>query len=104
MKDPDLLKGRWRNLRDWHDTGLWNTNEKTYSFIKSIVATDDAQEPASERLIRIQANRPCMSWIKLYSHSPDRGEYLSVLTSYSGTLNLDPSVKLNRYYFRNPVK
>lgn len=101
LRNLDLSAEKWGLQKEWHDTGLWLTNEQTYPFIKKIVASDKTQMPVSERLIRLKQNRPLMSWIKVDTHSPNTGEYLTIMMCYSGTLDSNPSVKLYKYYFLN---
>ena len=60
-----------RSLAVWHDTGLWRVNKNTYDVVGAILpdrrAMTEPEAGATERLIRIQANRPCTSWISIES-------------------------------------
>lgn len=99
LNDLDLSSHIWKPFITWHNTGFWRANEKTYDFVKKIVAFGHKQKPVAERLLKLKPNRSKMSWIEINTHSPDRDNLLTVTTSYSGTLDNNPSIKLYNYYF-----
>lgn len=87
---------------DWHDTRLWDANERSHSFISRISQLEENQRPvAAERLIRLVGNRPLMSWVRVRSNYPRRNGLFEITSSFSGTLDHNPSVQVLSFYFVN---
>lgn len=94
VKPDDLTTEPWKNMSTWHRT-LWGSNKDTYELVGS--ATSSARELpyGSERLLRLKANRPKASWVRIITRAPHEQHELRVAVSYSGDLDeLGPGVYL----------
>lgn len=87
---------------DWHDTSLWSANEQSHNFVSRIAQLlNDRDSVAAERLLKVRGGRPLMSWIPVEANYSRRDEIFSITTSFSGTLDNNPSVQVLEFYFVN---
>ena len=91
-------------IEDWHDTALWmaaDTNAVVTSTLLALPAgSGRVTERGAERLIRVQGNRPYVSWIPFRSQPPDstnQSKIIAVTLAYSG--DIGETFRPYRFYF-----
>jgi hypothetical protein len=92
--DKKEYKGKNRKIFNlWHNNSSWNLNCKngTYDFVHKIMVRPLGSFPATERMIRMVKYRNNLSWAKITSIPPARGDSLRVMVSFSGEESDEPS-------------
>jgi hypothetical protein len=86
-RDKNEYNGKYRKIFNlWHNNSSWNLNCKkgTYDFLHKIMVQPLGSFPATERIIRMAKYRDNLSWAKITSIPPARGDSLRVMVSFSG--------------------
>lgn len=101
IPDPQRpIPKKFKDLYTWHQTFLWLANEDSFHFLKAIQNWYIGLHPAAERLIRIEMNRPKMSWIHIQARAPVfPDKLLHILLGYSGTRDTLSGITLHEFLF-----
>lgn len=91
----------WEQLLDrWHETEAWDTHVRTRAFASLVIGLSlKDQEIASERLLRLNPERPSMSWVPFKSNPPKIGKYLDIKLVYSRSSADGSDLKVHSFKF-----